>query len=240
MCEGFFGVGEERLVVLEGGGRDGGGSGRGAVEIELLVDLVDLGGSGDGLLGLDRALDDRVVMLNLLNRGVILSIENSAVTLAGHGLGVEGVGWALGNLENGEDAGLLEAEAAVGTPVVSVVVQVEHGEVELGLRNHGHADVGVLVLGHTAKLLALERCRGLCSDHRSRGRWHRGHCGLGLESLVARELLEEGSESLVAEQTLDKGTRAGVLLHQETVLGPEFVRLVDLDGNFTFKLANVF
>jgi hypothetical protein len=44
----------------------------------------------------------------------------------------------------------------------------------------------------------------------------------------------------VAEQTLNEGARAGVLLPKETVFGAEVVCFLNLDSDFTFKLANVF
>lgn len=240
--EGLLWVGEKVLVVLKGssnGGDRGRRSGRVAVEV-VLVDILILDGSGESrLLGLNGALDDRVVRLDLVKRKVVLGAEDGTMALAGHGLGVEGVDWAFGKLVDSKDTGLLVAEAVVGTPVTAVV-DVERREVELSLRDQGHADVSVLRLRHGVELLGRKRGRSGNSNGRSRGRWHRGDGLLGLEAVLAGELIEEGGESLVTEQALDEGARAGILLAEEAVLGAEVVGLLDLDGNFALELADVF
>ena len=178
-------VGEEGLEVLDrcGRGRGGGWGGRGGIQIILVIILDD--GKG-GLQSLGRALDDGEVGLDLINSGLILGVEDGTVALAGHGLGVEGVHGALGELVDSKDAGLLEAEAVAGTPVGVAIVDVEGREVELGLGDEGHADVSVLGLGHaTERLLVLELSGCGCGDSRGRGGRHRSHWGLGLEALLA-------------------------------------------------------
>lgn len=218
-------VAEEGLE-LRGGGRVGGGSGsrRRAVEVELIVDvlIVDLDRSGARL---DRALDDREVGLDLLNGRGILYSEDGGETLAGEGSGVDGVDGTLWELGDGEDLGLREVEVAA----VAAGVEVEHRHVERGLGDERHADLGLV------RTRAVEAAR-------RRGGWRgrAGQDGLGLEGLVARELLEEGREGAVAQEALDEDPGAGVLLHERVVLRAELVALVDLAGNLALELADVF
>jgi len=126
MRKSLLGVGEEVLVVLKRGRGISGGdrrSRRRGIEVVLIL-VLDSGGESR-LLGLDRALDDGVVGLDLVIDGrIVLSIENGAVALARHGLGVKGVDGALGELVDRKDAGLLEAKAVVHTPVTVVGVDV--------------------------------------------------------------------------------------------------------------------
>ena len=225
----LLGVGHGELNRGDRGGR---GSGRGAIEIVLVVDILLLNGGHGGLRGLDGTLDDGVVGLEVLvgGRGVLGS-EDGAVALAGHGGDVERVGGALGQLGDGEDAGLVAVEAVPGGAVVGVVVDVEHREVELGLGNHGHG-------------LGLRELEG---GGDRRGRRNDGCRGGGDgcpgslrgEGLVLDHLLEEGSEGLVPQEALDECAGTGVLLRQSTVLIAELVVLLNLDGDLTLKLANV-
>ena len=230
----LLGVGHGKL---DGGGRGGRGGGRGAVESVLVVDILLFDGGHGGLRGLNGALDDGVVGLDfLISRRGVLGSEDGAVALAGHSGDVKGVGGTLGQLGDGEDAGLVAVEAVPGGAVVGVVVDVEHREVELGLGNHGHADLGGLGL---RELEGGGDRRG-CRDDGCRG--GRDGCPGSLrgEGLVLDHLLKEGSEGLVPQEALDECAGTGVLLRQSAVLIAELVVLLDLDGDLTFELANVF
>jgi hypothetical protein len=54
------------------------------------------------------------------------------------------------------------------------------------------------------------------------------------------EFLEEGGESLVAQKALDEGARTSVFFLEERVLGVQGVGFLDLDGDVTLELHNVF
>lgn len=200
-------------------------SGRVVVQSKVrvaIIDFLDLGDSLDRFLSLNRgALDDRVIGLDLPD---LLNLNRRAgAALAGEDLSVEGVGGTLGDLENGENLGVVEVEARAGE-----VVHVVERHVRRLLGDHGHAHLRVVLRGLLDHLG--------CSLLRSRSSGLRGLA----ESRVTAKLVKEGAEGLVAKQTLDEGARTSVLLHKSAILQPELGVLIGLAGDLALKLGNVF
>lgn len=140
-------------------------------------------------------------------------------------------------------------------------VEVELGKVLLG--DHGQADlllVVLLLLGGDLQLRGVEVHEVgldvwlllllLLRLLRLRLRWLVGRGALHLllrlllrhakDGRVLADVVDERGEGWVAEEGFDQAAVAVVLLHESVVLLAETVALLGLDGDFSFKLGDVF
>lgn len=151
-----------------------------------------------------------------------VDVEFAEIVLGNHGQADTLI--AIGLLLGGRSLRLLLRDLKLG----GVEVQ------ELGL----DVFLGRLRLRRSLLLLLLLLC-GLL----------RGGCGLGNLLLeltetergrVGADVVKERSESRVAEKSLDEATVTLVLLEKCSVLRAKVVGILSLEGNFAFKLTNVF